>query len=125
MDFLGNLIFSIVLTAIVYMAFPLIMLAINHGKFEKKRANRIALWNSVVLGVFFCILTIAMDSMSTWNAAPAIFYWWINGLILTDKNHLQNRRLQKLFQRMIKIHLLPALLKYQTLMKHPINKRKC
>ena len=85
-ELFASLLLSLVLTVIAYMAFPLIRLLINHGKFEKKRAKKIALWNSIVVGAFFCILTISGDSGSTWNAAPAFLYYWINSAILTDKN---------------------------------------
>ena len=81
----------IILTAIVYMAFPLIRLAINRGRFEKKQAKRIALWNSIVLGVFFFIATVAVSNgESTWNAAPALMYYWINCALLTKKNATSN-----------------------------------
>lgn len=81
-----NLLLSLVLTAVVYMAFPLIRLAINHGKFEKKRAKKIALWNSIVVGAFFCIVTIGTsDGGTTWNATPAVMYYFINRALLTDK----------------------------------------
>ena len=83
-ELFANLLLSLVLTVIAYMAFPLIRLLINHGRFEKKRAKKIALWNSIVVGACFCILTI--DGGSTWNAAPAFLYYWINSAILTDKN---------------------------------------
>ncbi len=85
-ELFANLLLSLILTIIAYMAFPLIRLLINHGKFEKKRAKKIALWNSIVVGAFFCILTVSGDSGSTWNAAPAFLYYWINCAILTDKN---------------------------------------
>ena len=83
MDF-GSLLLGIILTAFCYMAFPLIRIAINNGRFNKKRAHKIALWNSIVVGIFFCILTAAVSS-SAWNAAPAVLYYWINRMILTDK----------------------------------------
>lgn len=86
MDLFISLLFSLILTVISYMAFPLIRLWMNHGKFEKKRAKKIALWNSIVVGAFFCILTVSGDSGSTWNAAPAFLYYWINCAILTDQN---------------------------------------
>ena len=85
-ELFANLFLSLILTIIAYMAFPLIRLWMNHGKFEKKRAKKIALWNSIVVGAFFCILTVAGDSGSTWNAAPAFLYYWINCAVLTDKN---------------------------------------
>ena len=85
-EFYINLITSVFLTAAIYMAFPLIRLAINHGKFEKKRAKKIALWNSIVLGIFFFFVTAATsEEGTTWNPAPAFLYYWINCALLTDK----------------------------------------
>jgi hypothetical protein len=74
---------SILLTAVAYMAFPVIKLATNGGKFEKKQAHKIALWNSIVCGLIFCVAASASDM--TWNALPAVLYYWINKAILTDK----------------------------------------
>ena len=54
----GSLFLSFILTIIAYLAFPIIKLLMNQGKFEKKRAKRIALWNSIVVGAIFCIITI-------------------------------------------------------------------
>lgn len=83
---MGSIVISILLTAATYMAFPLIRLALNHGKFEEKQAKKIALWNSIVLGLLFCILTSAVtDSSSAWSVAPAALYYWINCALLTDK----------------------------------------
>ena len=77
---------SLLITAICYMAFPLIRLAINNGKFEKKRAKKIALWNSIIVGAFFGIATIAtFNGGTTWNASPAVWYYFINRALLTDK----------------------------------------
>lgn len=84
---LPSIILSLLLTAVAYMAFPLIKLFINAGRFARKRAHKIALWNSIVLGAVFCITTIAVSEGGTvWNGAPAFLYYWINRSILTDKN---------------------------------------
>lgn len=85
MEILVYLLFNLGLTAIAYMAFPLLRLWINHGKFEKNRAKKIALGNSIVLGIIFCVLTVSSDAGSTWNAGPAVLYYFINCAILTDK----------------------------------------
>ena len=85
-ELLASVFLNLILTIIAYMVFPLIRLWINHGKFEKKRAKKIALWNSIVVGAIFCIVTVSGDSGSTWNAAPAFLYYWINCVVLTDKN---------------------------------------
>ena len=84
-ELLASLFLNLILTIAAYMAFPLIRLLINQGKFEKKRAKKIALWNSIIVGAFFCFLTFSGNSGSTWSAAPAVLYYWINCAILTDK----------------------------------------
>lgn len=82
-----DIVLSLLLTAIAYMAFPLIKLLTHGGRFSKSRAHKIALWNSIVLGAAFCIATIAVSEDGTiWNGAPAVLYYWINRSILTDKN---------------------------------------
>lgn len=76
---------AVILTAVVYMFFPIIKIITNHGNlFERKRAKRIALWNSVVVGAVFCLLTSAF--IGPWSAAPAFIYYWINSAILTEKS---------------------------------------
>ncbi len=87
MEFIG-LILSLLSTAIIYMLFPAIKLVLNHGQFEKQTARKIALWNSIILGGLFCILTPLLGGV--WNAAPAILYYWINKALLTKKKTLDN-----------------------------------
>ena len=83
----ANPILAISLTMIFYMGFPLIKLWINQGKFEKKKAKKIALWNSIIVGGCFFILSFLMyEGGVAWSAAPAVTYYFINRAILTDKN---------------------------------------
>ena len=92
MDWL-SIILGLILTAVAYMAFPLIKLLANGGRFPNNRAHKIALWNSIVLGTVFCIATIAVSEDGTiWNGAPAVLYYWINRSILTDKNAHEETR---------------------------------
>lgn len=86
MDF-TSIIFSLLLTALAYLVFPLLKLFINGGKFPKEKAHKIALWNSIVLGLIFLVITSASSNGNvTWNAAPAVLYYWINRAILTKKD---------------------------------------
>ena len=78
----GAFFLGLLITAIAYMAFPLIRLSMNGGKFEQKQARKIALWNSIVVGAVFLVLTAAGDSGTAWNAAPAFLYYWIRVAIL-------------------------------------------
>lgn len=77
-----SLLVGVVITAVAYMVVPLLCLFIN-GKMEEKKAKKLALWNSIVLGAIFLILTASADGI--WNAAPAYLYYLINKRILTDK----------------------------------------
>lgn len=83
-----TLVLSLFLTAVIYMAFPFIYMMINieknDGRFEKKKARKIALWNSIIVGFLFSIL--AALAGVRWRATPAIIYYWINCAILTDKS---------------------------------------
>lgn len=86
-----RIIIGILLTAVAYLAFPLIKLLINGGSFSKNRAHKIALWNSIVVGAIFCIVTIEVsDGATAWNAAPAFLYYYINKAILTNKNDAES-----------------------------------
>lgn len=79
------LIDALIATAISYMAFPLIRLLINGGKFDKKSAKRIALWNSIVVGAVFYALFTKSNPNGTWSCTTAFTYYWINKSILTEK----------------------------------------
>ena len=90
---------SLIITAIAYMAVPMIMMASNGGKFPKKKANKIALINSLVVGVLFLIITISLEATAGWSAAPAILYYGINFAIISEKstkekNNSENNEIQ-------------------------------
>ena len=79
---------NILLTMGAYIAFPVIRLLINGKKFDKKQAQKIALWNSIVWGIIFCIATTA--SGATWNAGAAVIYYFLNKAILTENESDEN-----------------------------------
>ena len=85
-DMATNMFGSLILTVISYMGIPLIFLMLNGRKYEEKTAKRIALWNSVVIGILFFIITVSSSNGRTaWNPAPAFLYYCINRWMLTDK----------------------------------------
>ncbi len=82
---------DIIITAAAYMVIPLVYLAVNQGRFDEKRAHKIALWNSIIIGAAFMLLTIEMsDGNVVWKAAPAVLCYWINRAILTNKKNDKN-----------------------------------
>lgn len=80
----GGILIGVILTAIAYMAYPLIRLAINKGKFERKKGHRIALWNSIIVGLICSVVTVFIGG-GLWSAAPAFLYYWINKSIISFK----------------------------------------
>ncbi len=78
-----EIILGLMATVFAYMAFPVVRLILNGGKFEAQRAKKIALWNSIVVGLVFCIATI--EEIGAWNGAPAVIYFFLNRAMLTEK----------------------------------------
>ncbi|MBQ6922370.1 MAG: hypothetical protein IJQ66_04705 [Clostridia bacterium] len=85
---------AILLTAFVYLIFPILYVA-NNGKVNPKKGKKIALSNSIVCASFFFLITLIIVSTSKdgWGAeiggyslAPAFLYYFIAKAILTDKN---------------------------------------
>ncbi len=76
----------LILTAFFYMLVPVICLVTNQGRFDKRRAKKIALWNSIVVGAVFLVITAMIAPEQTWSALPAVFYYGINCWMLTGKN---------------------------------------
>jgi len=65
------------------MAIPIIVLIISKGKIEAKKANRVALWNSIIIGLILAILTI--NNGDVWTGGAAVIYYFINKALLTKK----------------------------------------
>ncbi len=85
MDFI---ILDIIITFVAHMIVPFLLLYID-GKTSKKQATKIALINSSVCLVLFCILRACMsggkDILGN-GFAPATLYFFIVRAMLTDKN---------------------------------------
>ena len=94
MEYFAYMLLGLLLTAVFYMGFPLIRLYCNHGKFEKKKARSIALWNSVVVGAVFLLLTY-LGGSSSWSYGPAFLYYLINRAILTKKESFINTKIRE------------------------------
>lgn len=76
----GNLVFSFIITILAYMIVPIMLRLTNESKYEKKRANKIAIINSIIVSlVFFIIREITGDVENNSIAfAPAFIYYGIN-----------------------------------------------
>ncbi|MEG9430306.1 MAG: hypothetical protein VZQ61_05235 [Christensenellaceae bacterium] len=85
---------ALLLTAFVYLIFPILYVA-NNGKVGPKKGRRLALWNVFICALIFFIITLIIVASSEENSnaeiggyslAPAFFYYFIAKAILTDKN---------------------------------------
>lgn len=80
----NDLLFAVLKTAFAYMAIPIVLLLIRQKRFDESVGGLIALCNSIVLGLIFCILS--AKNNASWNAFPAFLYYYINKRILTKKS---------------------------------------
>lgn len=85
---------AILLTAFVYLIFPILYVA-NNGKVSPKKGKRLAFRNTFVCALIFFTITliVVLSSEENSNAeiggyslAPAFFYYFIAKAIFTDKN---------------------------------------
>ncbi len=77
---------GLIITGCAYLIFPICYRCAN-GKVNSKLANKIAIWNSVVVILIFCILRSAITLFQTFfgSFGPAILYYFINKAILSEK----------------------------------------
>lgn len=74
----GNIIFSLILTIVAYMIYPFIRTKFMKVEYDENTCKKMALWNSIIVGGIFLILTSALQENATWSAGPAFLYYWIN-----------------------------------------------
>ena len=87
---IGSLIISIILTAICYMAYPFFSTKILQKEYDEKACQKMALWNSVIVGgIFFVLTTVYTDNM--WNSITAFFYYYINKSSWISKDGVKNK----------------------------------
>ena len=78
-----------IMTIFAYLFFPVLYRLVN-GKVDRKRATRIALFNSIVVAILFRLLEAVLNTDVAFNAttfAPAFFYFWIAKAILQQKSN--------------------------------------
>ena len=71
---------GIPLTAVCYMIIPFILVVILKKKYDKKSVKKMALCNSIFVGVAILIITtiIYKGEGYVWSAGPAFLYYFIN-----------------------------------------------
>ena len=82
-----ELIVSLLLTIIGYLIFPVIYF-FSLGKVEKQKANKLALYNSIVVACCFALVRGIIGGADTIfsSFAPAVLYYYIVRRILWDKS---------------------------------------
>lgn len=86
----SGLLIGLALTIISYMIYPLIRTKLMHVEYDEKSCKKMALWNSIIVGGIFMIITLSIQENGTWNAAPAFLYYWINKSLWVSKNKKNN-----------------------------------
>lgn len=70
-----DIIFSIIITALLNLLFPIIFRVLRKSPMEKKRATRYAILNAIVVFIIFIILAILMESESISSVAAVIWFY--------------------------------------------------
>ena len=78
------IIISLIITILSYMGYPFIMTMFFKKRYDEKTCAKMALWNSIIIGFIFCIISI--NNNGSWNPVPALFYYWINKKAWVYKN---------------------------------------
>lgn len=81
-----SVILGVLLTFVCYTAYPFITTKVKRKKYNKKECQKMAMWNSIIVGFIFCVITAIFDSNATWSAGPAFLYYWINKDLWVDKS---------------------------------------
>ena len=90
-----GLVIGILITCLSYMLIPVI-LKLKNGSYDESKAKKIALWNSIIVGGIYMILTIElMGTSSAWNAGPAFLYYGINFSLLKSRNKEKKEKIKK------------------------------
>lgn len=90
-----GLVIGILITCFSYMLIP-VVLKVKNGSYDESKAKKIALWNSIIVGGIYMILTIElMGTSSAWNAGPAFLYYGINFSLLKSGNKEKKEKIKK------------------------------
>lgn len=85
----GNLLVSLILTIACYMAYPFIRVKLMKKKYTEETCKKMAIWNSVIVGAIFMVLTI--ESGGVWSAIPAYIYYSINKTLWISKEKKETK----------------------------------
>lgn len=84
-----SLIIGYLITCVSYMLFPVI-LRIKNGCYEESKANKIALWNSIIIFVIDSTLIMALFDSTEFKPGPAVLYYFLNFSLLKYENKEKN-----------------------------------
>ena len=80
-----SLLVGVALTAICYCGYPLVRIKLMKKKYNEKEAKKMILWNSIIVGFIFLILTVSMRKNIVWSGGPMVFYYYVNKSIWLKK----------------------------------------
>lgn len=80
-----SIVIDLFLTIICYLIYPFVRIKIMKHEYNEKQLKNMILWNSIIVGLIFAIITYSLYGSSTTtnviNFAPAVFYYYINRAI--------------------------------------------
>ncbi len=77
-----SIVIDLILTIFGYLIYPFVRIVIMKHKYTEKQVKNMILWNSIIVGLIFAIITYSLYGSNTTtnviNFAPALLYYYIN-----------------------------------------------
>ena len=89
---ISSILLGVAITAVCYMAYPIVSVCILKRTYDNAQARKMALWNSIIIGLCFFIATTSLYGNGAWNAGPAFLYYWINSAIWVTKKKTEEEK---------------------------------
>lgn len=91
-----SLLLNLLLTIVLYLGYPFVNVVLMKKKYTKEECNKMALWNSIIIGLLCLLITTILKSNVAWNVVPAFVYYLINkNLWVSKKNKNSNKNNDK------------------------------
>lgn len=86
---------ALFLSAFAYLIVP-VCYRLKTGGINSKKAKKLALINSLIVGVIFLIITATLFEDVTWSILPAVTYYYISKAILISKEEKKKEKVKEL-----------------------------
>lgn len=82
-----KILIGLLLTIFFYEVYPFVRVIIMKKNYDEKQVKKMSLWNSIIVGLLFAIVSFIIDENAPMNLAPAVLYYFVNKLVWVNKGN--------------------------------------